>query len=153
MTWVRHTEQRDVMEVADLMNRNLDDYFAPEVVDFFLMQWPTGQFVATDPFGNILGALCGARLSGGRVSIHLFAVEANHRGQKIGSQLYNEFWFQCRMEGISLIQLEVRTTNVRAMEFYKRRGFVVTEELKGFYNDGGDGYRMVANVNFPLNLN
>lgn len=50
------------------------------------------------------------------------------------------------MDGYSIIQLEVRTSNLLAKRFYEKRGFRVTERLCGFYNDGGDGYRMVMFV-------
>ena len=48
------------------------------------------------------------------------------------------------MEGIRTIQLEVRAENSEAMGFYNKRGFVLSERLPHYYNDGGDGYRMVS---------
>ena len=48
------------------------------------------------------------------------------------------------MNGIGTIQLEVRTINENAIRFYKHLGFSVSEFLPSFYNDGGDGYRMVT---------
>ena len=36
------------------MNGNLDDYFSPDVINFFRMQWPTGQFIAEED-GNDSG--------------------------------------------------------------------------------------------------
>ncbi len=143
MTYIRQTGERDVEKVFYLMNSNLDDYFAPDVINFFMIQWPGGQLIAEDLFGNAVGAICGSRLDGGRASISLFAVDSAHRGSGIGSELLGAFRRRCMMDGLGTIQLEVRTTNESAIRFYERHGFVKTEYLRSFYNDGGDGYRMV----------
>lgn len=84
MAMVRQAGEKDLEGVFVLMNSNLDEFFPPSVIMFFQEQWPQGQFVATDVFGNILGAICGSRLEGGRVSISLFAVDESRRGQGIG---------------------------------------------------------------------
>ena len=42
------------------------------------------------------------------------------------------------------VQLEVKSSNLGAIRFYERRGFIRAEELPGFYNDGSDGIRMVS---------
>ncbi len=146
MAIIRQAGEKDLEGVFVLMNSNLDEFFPPSVIMFFQEQWPQGQFVATDVFGNILGAICGSRLEGGRVSISLFAVDESCRGQGIGQQLLDTFRRRCYMDGYSIIQLEVRTSNLLAKRFYEKRGFRVTEHLHGFYNDGGDGYRMVMFV-------
>ncbi len=137
----------DVERVYNLVNSNLDAYFAPDVVNFFLMQWPGGQFIAEDFLGNPVGVICGSRLDGGRASIALFAVDARHRGTGVGTQLLQHFRRRCLMEGLTRIQLEVRTTNIRAISFYERNGFVRTEYLRGFYDGVGDAYRMLLSIN------
>ncbi len=146
MALIRQTSEKDLENVFVLINSSLDDFFPPSVIMFFQEQWPQGQFVATDVFGNILGVICGSRLEGGRASISLFAVDEGCRGQGIGGQLLDAFRRRCFMDGYGIIQLEVRTSNVLAKRFYEKRGFRVTEYLNGFYNDGGDGYRMVLFV-------
>ncbi len=143
MAIIRQTGERDLEGVFAVVNSSLDDFFPPSVIMFFQEQWPQGQFVAADLFGNILGAICGSRLEGGRASISLFAVDEGYRGQGIGGQLLDAFCRRCRMDGYGTIQLEVRTENVRAMAFYEKRGFRRTETLPAFYNDGGNAYRMV----------
>lgn len=144
MAIIRQAGEWDTEKVFSIMNGNLDDYFSPDVINFFRMQWPTGQFIAEDFHGNPVGAICGSRLDGGRASISLFAVSGNHRGKGIGTQLLEAFRRRCLMEGMSTIQLEVRVTNTNAIRFYEKNGFVKTEYLQSFYNDGGDGYRMVS---------
>ena len=146
MTIIRHPGQCDVQKMFTVLNSNLDDYFAPDVINFFMMQWPKGQLIAVDLFGNVMGVLCGSRLDGSRASISLLAVDSRYRGHGIGSQLIEEFKRSCFMEGRSTVQLEVRTRNTRAISFYQRKGFTITEELPRFYSDGGDGYRMTMDL-------
>lgn len=128
-----------------LISRNLDAYFVRTIVDYFLMQWPRGQFVAADLRGGIAGYLAGSRLSGGRASIALFCVDSDLRGRGIGSQLLSRFMLQARLEGMRSVQLEVREENFAAIEFYRNRGFMPVERMESFYEDGGNGIRMVSN--------
>ena len=131
----------DVDDVFAVLNLNLGEYFAPE---FFLAQWPDGQFVAESLTGQVVGALCGSKLAGNRASVSLLAVDSSVRGMGAGTSLMASLRRACMMNGIGTIQLEVRTTNENAIRFYKRLGFSVSEFLPSFYNDGGDGYRMVS---------
>ena len=142
----------DVDDVFAVLNLNLGEYFAPEVIQFFLAQWPDGQFVAESLTGQVVGALCGSKLAGNRASVSLLAVNSSMRGKGAGTSLMASLRRACMMNGIGTcmmngigtIQLEVRTTNEDAIRFYKRLGFSVSEFLPSFYNDGGDGYRMVS---------
>ena len=143
---IRQTVPADAGAVLALVNNNLDDFFHPDIVDFFLMQWPTGQFIATDFLNRPLGVLVGSRLSRGRASISLLAVNHDVRSMGIGTQLLTYFRRRCMMEGYSMMQLEVRTTNASAIRFYEKHGFRVSENLLNFYSNGGSAYRMICNV-------
>ena len=146
MAIIRQATERDVEAVCALINSSLDQYFSPLVVGFFFAQWPTGQIVAEDVFGNLLGAICGSKLDSGRVSISLFAVDEAFRGKGIGTSLLDSFRRRCMMEGVGVMQLEVRSINLKAKGFYEAHGFSVIEYLENFYADGGDAYRMSAFV-------
>ena len=148
---IRRMTSADLMSVYGILNLNLDDYFPEDVVLFFLQQWPAGQFVATDYSGRIIGVLCGAMLDHGRASISLLAVEGSCRGSGVGSSLLENLFVACRINGLTRVQLEVRTTNRNAINFYMRRGFHITENLPMFYNDGGSGYRMVRDLSAGIN--
>ena len=143
---IRAMREADRDAVYTLLLSSLDEYFVPEIPVYFLAQWPCGQLVAADSVGNIVGYLAGARLSNGRVSVSLFCVAAPWRGQGVGSRLLIAFRQRAVMDGYRTIQLEVRTTNFAALEFYRRRGFLPTEKLVGFYNNGGDAIRMIGSA-------
>ena len=144
MIITRQMKASDLFGVFALMNTNLDGNFSLETIEYFVTMWPEGQFVAEDIFGNLIGALTGTRMSNGRASIALFAVDAKHRHQGVGSRLLDDFRLKCFMQGYTEIQLELRTTNVNALEFYKKHGFRLLENVPDLYGPGEDGLRMVA---------
>jgi len=143
---IRQATPRDLMGVYAVVNSSLDDYFAETTIEFFMAQWPEGQFVSADLFGRIDGALCGAILDRGRVTVSLLAVDSGSRGRGVGTALMDGLKRRCFMEGRTTIQLEVRTTNANAIRFYRRNGFEISETLPSFYNDGGSAYRMVCRL-------
>lgn len=143
---IRNMIAGDADPVHRLLCASMDEYFAPEVITYFLYQWPNGQLVSTDPIGRINGYIAGSRLSEGKVSVALFAVRSDCRDIGIGSALLSCYRQRALMEGARSIQLEVRVTNMNAIRFYEKRGFMRTEILPHFYNDGGDAVRMIAPV-------
>jgi ribosomal-protein-alanine N-acetyltransferase len=47
-----------------------------------------------------------------------------------------------RRHEITEVELEVRTTNHTAIEFYKKHSFSIQETLPRFYQNGEDAYLM-----------
>ena len=142
----RAMKAEDSIRIYALFNSNLDGSFSLDVIEYFFLFWPEGQIVAEDIFGNIVGAICGTRVKPGRASIALYAVDSKYRGQGIGTKLLDNYRTRCYMEGFSEVQLEVRVTNTRAIDFYKRQGFAIEETLPSLYAPGEDGYRMVLKL-------
>lgn len=137
------TEQ-DFSRVYSIILRSLDEYYVPEVLFYFMAQWPKGQLVACTHTGRILGFICGSNLGPDRVGIALFAVEDESRGKGIGSRLLSTLKHYASEKGAHTVQLEVRKENDHALKFYRSRGFIVAEILSSFYNNGGDAIRMIG---------
>lgn len=141
---IRYMKPEDTEEVYSILSDSLDQYFAPAVLDFFLVQWPKGQLVFCDFAGNIQGFLCGLVINGNIASIPLFAVRRECRSRGIGKSLLDSFRTESVFRGCSSIVLEVREENTRAIKFYERNGFVKTDLLIEFYDDQGNAVRMTA---------
>ncbi|MCK9323083.1 MAG: N-acetyltransferase [Candidatus Methanomethylophilaceae archaeon] len=122
---------------------SLDEYYAPEVFSYFMMQWPKGQLVACDYTGKVVGYILGSLLEG-RSMVPLFAVDEPMRGKGVGDQLLKEFKLRSIIDGRPLIQLEVRAKNLDSLNFYKKRGFVEVEYMPDFYVDHGDAIRLIC---------
>lgn len=136
----------DVPAMYRVYNTNLDEYFAPESIEFFMLQWPRGQFVAEAITGGVAGALSSYIMEDGAATITLLAVDTAFRGLGAGTALMDAFLPEAVAAGAPRIQLEARETNLPAIEFYERRGFRITERLPGLYTDGGAGVRMVLDL-------
>lgn len=137
----------DVPRMFEIYNSSLDDYFNAESIEYFMMQWPQGQVIAESVLSGVSGALSSYIMEDGTVSIALLAVDANARGSGAGSAMLDHLKMECFRQGLSRMQLEVRTGNMTAISFYERRGFRKASVLKSLYSDGGDGYRMVLDLN------
>lgn len=62
-------------------------------------------------------------------------LDEKYRGQGLATEIYQDFMKEINREiGIELFKLEVLKTNVRAINLYKKLGFVVTE------GEGDDTY-------------
>jgi Acetyltransferases len=134
----------DIGYINEITRRTLDEYFPKEIFSLFMTGWPAGQLTAIDYSGIVMGYIAGIRISPDKAKITLFAVDKEYRYRGIGTELLNEFRIKAFSEGIRTIILEVRNTNVRTISFYEKRGFFRTENLKNFYNDGGDAIRMIS---------
>lgn len=82
--------------------------------------------------GQILGYyLC--YQAGDDCEIMRIAVDAGHRKQQIGSELMRHLEQVCRQRGLERILLDVRESNLAAIAFYEKHGFVRDGMRKGYY--------------------
>lgn len=63
------------------------------------------------------------------------------RGQGVGSALIEAAHRAARRRGCLALRLEVRVDNVSAISLYEKLGYRRLAPLKGYYQDGVDGWR------------
>ena len=143
---VRDFRPSDISDLFRLASLSLDEEYAPEIFNYFHLQWPSGQLVICLPDGRIIGFISAARMDPGEARIMLFAVDPVYQSRGAGTKLLDALRMKARMEGIHTIMLEVRTTNMRAVSFYRHRGFTPLGVLERFYNDGGSAVKMVGHI-------
>lgn len=68
--------------------------------------------------------------------ITTLAVEPAQQGQKLGQLLLSELLLCGRQRGLTRATLEVRASNVRALQLYRKFQFKVAGERKRYYSDG-----------------
>ncbi|MEA2824052.1 MAG: hypothetical protein QOF03_534 [Alphaproteobacteria bacterium] len=84
-------------------------------------------FVALD--GNrVIGSVM-AGYDGHRGWVNRIAVLQSHRGRGVGSALMREAETRLRAMGCTKINLQVRTSNAMAAEFYERLGYSVEDRI------------------------
>ena len=72
----------------------------------------------------------------GQGHIIVIAVDSDYQDMKVGSLLLEKTCFIFKRNNINTVFLEVRKSNIRAINFYKRNGFVKINEEDDYYNDG-----------------
>ena len=74
--------------------------------------------------------------------ILMLSVNKNYRKSGIGSALITKFLEEMLIQNIKQVDLEVRTNNTAAINFYKKHGFDIVETIPKFYQNGEDAYIM-----------
>lgn len=74
------------------------------------------------------------------------AVLEGYRGIGIGRKLMEEGMKNMSGSGASEIYLEVRQSNLPAIQLYRKLGFRAVRILEGYYRDGESAFLMVANL-------
>ena len=64
------------------------------------------------------------------------AVHPDYRGQGIGKSLISDLLYLCEKEGINSLTLEVRKSNLKDQNLYKKFEFIELNIRKGYYEDG-----------------
>ena len=82
---------------------------------------------------DCLVAAIGCKRESKRLYIMTLGVLENYRRHKFGSQLLDWVASKAREESLSEIALHVQTSNLGAIEFYKRHGFMIIHTDENYY--------------------
>ncbi|WP_163195704.1 ribosomal protein S18-alanine N-acetyltransferase [Clostridium thermarum] len=78
------------------------------------------------------------------------AVHPEFRGFGIGSMLVDALINICKIEGVTAATLEVRVSNFKAINLYKKFGFVEEGIRKSYYEDNKEDALIMWKRNFQL---
>ena len=149
---IRNCQREDLPKIFEI---NLKAFSQPhQMVEFswFYEMEPTGTFVAVDKFRNkIAGFVFGvckpfffylqkADIKDGWIP--LIAVDPDYQKKGIGTLLMQTIENYFRSKGTKEVKIEVRESNVGALEFYKKIGFEVDRIIPTYYFDGENGIIM-----------
>jgi ribosomal-protein-alanine N-acetyltransferase len=84
----------------------------------------------------------GGKPASGRAELVSIAVDPKQRGKGIASALMASTLRRLRRRGVVRFQLMVKVTNEVAIRFYEGYGFHKSRIVRGYYEDGADGWRM-----------
>ncbi|MCQ2052576.1 MAG: GNAT family N-acetyltransferase [archaeon] len=147
MIEIREFRNSDVESIYTIATLSFDEYYEPYMFPYFHTQWHTGQLVACNISGNVIGFISSSKLKDRATArILLLGVLPEWRNRSVGTMLLNTFRIKAMLDGIIYMTLEVRTSNNDARRFYHRYGFIETDILTNYYEDSGNAFRMVAPV-------
>ena len=75
------------------------------------------------------------------------AVHPDIQREGVGSELMREVLNDARAKKVNTLTLEVRASNEKAINFYKKHGFYVVVTKPHYYDNGEDALYMMTEVN------
>jgi ribosomal-protein-alanine N-acetyltransferase len=138
---LRQVQPDDIFSVITIAYDMLPERYNPAIFNQFYEAFPEG-FLVAELHHAVIGFLVGTRMDAHRARILMLAVKTQHQRRQIGSQLLLRFLNDMRTYGITIVELEVRTTNRIAIDFYRKYGFEIQETLSHFYQNGDAAYQM-----------
>jgi ribosomal-protein-alanine N-acetyltransferase len=124
-----------------LASEALTEHYNPSIFNFFYETFNDGFWVA-EKQNKIIGFIVGVKTSYKNARILMLAVSEKQRRQHIGSELLNHFLNEIMANNVKFVDLEVKTSNNIAIKFYRKNGFIITNQISGFYQNGEDAYTM-----------
>ncbi|WP_455392269.1 ribosomal protein S18-alanine N-acetyltransferase [[Eubacterium] cellulosolvens] len=103
--------------------------------------WPEGFIVATLK-EQIVGFILTTISESKTARILMLSVYPYYQRRGIASTLMEAALNQCIKRDIKVIKLEVRTHNQKAIQFYRKYGFVINQTLMNYYKNGDNAYLM-----------
>lgn len=140
MITIRNFDPSDFEEVLEIEEEAFSEHNPFLYMNFYEMN-SEGFFVA-EYNGFIVGFTVGYQLSPDEGRIFSLAVREGFRSMGIGARLMDAILSVFMGKFLQYASLEVRITNIRAQEFYKRMDFIPCWIQHGYYSDGEDGIIM-----------
>lgn len=134
-----------MFSVIKLASETLTEQYNPSLFNFFYESYPKG-FIVAEKAHKIIGFIIGVKTTAYSSRILMLSVSETNRRQKIGSSLLIEFLKIMLNEKVKYIELEVRTDNKKAKNFYLKHGFIIKGKIKEFYQDGKSAYTMIKDL-------
>jgi ribosomal-protein-alanine N-acetyltransferase len=139
---VRPAKHRDDAAILTLEELFPSDRMSLRSVRHFLKS-PSARTWVAELEGAVVGNLilltrrnsCVAR-------IYSVVVAPQARGRSFGERMVRAAQTEALKLGLKQIKLEVRVDNAAARALYAKLGYVESEALPGYYEDGADGLRL-----------
>lgn len=132
----------DNLKISSITPADLDDVYIIET-STFPDPWPYAIFISDleDPqtfcwkakIEKKLVAFIIFRLENKTIHLTNIAVKEDFRRKKVGHRLLKKLLYKAREYKSEYIYLDVRKSNQAAIDFYRRYGFEVLLERKGYY--------------------
>jgi len=144
-TYVRRYVPEDKYSILMLEVEAFDEHNPYEYLGFYEV-FQDGFFVCVQN-NDIVGFIVGYALSDSEGHIFSLAVSKFHRNHGIAELLIDHICTYFLFKGLQRASLEVRVSNVPAINLYKKVGFDAVWIESKYYGDGEDGYVMMVNLN------
>ncbi|NYT00500.1 MAG: ribosomal protein S18-alanine N-acetyltransferase [Methanocellales archaeon] len=93
-------------------------------------------FLVAEMDGVVVGFAVGMLISKFEGRIFSIAVDKKNRMQGVATSLIKELLNNFRKNGVIIVRLEVRKSNLIAQELYQKLGFNIVDTIHRYYYDG-----------------
>ncbi len=109
----------------------------------YLLRSPNSVALVATAEGSLVGYIIATiRRRHKSCNICTFCLREDFRHRHIASELLFRLEKECMLQGINHLTLEVKETNIPAIRFYQKSGFVESQKLPGYYLDGSPAIKM-----------
>jgi ribosomal-protein-alanine N-acetyltransferase len=143
---IRKVQLSDLYEIYKIEQENFIHCWSKEFIQFNV-QLPEyiRKFYVAVKENKIVGYIV-CWLSDKTAHIYNISVKKEVQNQGIGSCLLEYLLEELKKDGFKTVVLEVRKSNSKAINLYKKFGFAEVKVLPKFYPDGKDAIFMIKNL-------
>ena len=94
---------------------------------------------------SLMGIIWSKPLMENRIRIVSLVIDKKAQNNSHGTMILDDIIGHSKSEGKTIIQLEVRKSNIKAQKFYSRHGLKIEKTLSNYYSDE-DGLLMVGEL-------
>lgn len=137
---IREMELDDLKRVLEIDRLSFPVPWPERSYRYELTENPASNLLVAERNGSVhrVVGFIGCWLIADEVHISTLAVHPSFRGLGIGRMLLETTLERCARNGAEIATLEVRVSNVTAINLYRKMGFEVVGRRPGYYRDNGE---------------
>ena len=141
MYLIRLFQPKDTFPVIHLSSKVLIEHYDSGLFSYLYESSPWGFWVC-EFNQEIIGFIIGIQFQERTGRILMIGIEKAYRKQGIAQMLLKQILTEFQKRFLTIIELEVKTTNKTAITFYQKNHFKIEERIPHFYQNGDDAYLM-----------
>ena len=144
---VRLASLRDLDSLVVLEKASyVSDLFSDEQIEYLLTRAHATVLVLAEDEKLVGAAYMLWRKNQTLGRLYNIAIDPGTRGRGYGARLLAECESEAAIRLCDTVSLEVRADNAPAIHLYEKHGYTVDRKLPAYYEDGGDGLRMLKSI-------
>ena len=150
-TDIRPATDLDISSILEIENGCFVDPWKQEDISYEMHSNPYSNFWVIELSNDSLGlkqvvGFVDFWITFDSATICQIAVHPELQHMHIGSELMDEVIKEFEIKRVRTVTLEVRKSNEKAINFYKKYGFAISHVKEGYYINGEDALYMILEV-------
>lgn len=141
---IRKATSNDVFKIEQIEQAVFGHTLGVEFIDFELSENPFAHYFVISE-GDVVVGYIGAHIVDKYASVINFVIDKKYQKKGYGKNLMDYLENICREKQVYSLSLEVRVSNLNAINFYKEYGFIQSHIKKNYYGNE-DGILMIKEV-------